>query len=58
VYTNKEVMANKTAIIIKNIKMKICILVDEAMPADGNATQKEAEKEFKYKSLCIEVNRC
>ena len=35
--------------------MKMCILVDEAMTADGNAAQKEAENKFKYKSSCIEV---
>ena len=28
-----------------------------AIPADGNVVQKEAEKELKYKSLCIEVQR-
>ena len=37
--------------------MKICILVDEAKPADRNVTQKEAEKKFKYKSLCVQLQR-
>ena len=27
------------------------------MPADRNVVQKEEEKEFKYNSLCIEVQR-
>ena len=50
-------MANKTDVIIKGIQMKICILVDEAVPADRNVTQKEAENKFKYKRLCIEIHR-
>jgi hypothetical protein len=37
--------------------MKICVLVDEAIPADQNVTQQEAEIKFKYKSFCIEVQR-
>jgi len=31
--------------------------VDEAIPADRNVVQKEAEKRLKYKSLCIEIHR-
>jgi hypothetical protein len=37
--------------------MKICILVDETIPADRNVTQKGAEKKFKCKTLCIDVQR-
>ena len=48
--TEKKVMANKTDIIIKDKKIKVCIPVDDAIPADRNVTQKEAEKEFKCKS--------
>jgi hypothetical protein len=28
-----------------------------AIPADSNVIQKEAEKKFKYKSLCIEIQQ-
>jgi hypothetical protein len=33
VYTDKKVMASKTGLIIEAKKMKIWILVDEAVPA-------------------------
>ena len=32
-------------------------LIDVAIPADRNGVQKEAEKNLKYKSLCIEIQR-
>ena len=40
---------------MKNIKEKICILGDVAVPADRNVVQEEAEKKVKYKSLYIEM---
>jgi len=43
--------------IIKNKKEKICTLIDVAIPADRNVVQKEAEKKFQYKSLCIQIQR-
>jgi hypothetical protein len=58
VHTEREVIANRPDIIIKkNKKEKTCILIDVAIPADRNVKQKEAEKEIKYKSLCIEIRR-
>jgi hypothetical protein len=57
VHTETEVTANKPDIIIKNKKKKTCILIDVAIPADRNVTQKDAEKKLKYKSLCIEIQR-
>jgi hypothetical protein len=57
VRTDTEVTANKLDIIIKNKKQKTCILVDVAIPADRNVTQKEAEKKLKYKCLCIQIQR-
>jgi len=57
VHTDREVTANRPDIIIKNKKEKTCTLIDVAIPADRNAVQKEAEKELKYKSLCIEIQR-
>ena len=32
-------------------------LIDAAIPADRNVAQKEAKKELKYKSMCIEIQR-
>jgi hypothetical protein len=55
VHTDTEVTANKPDIIIKNKKEKTHILIDVAIPADRNVTQKEAEKKLKYKSLRTEI---
>jgi hypothetical protein len=57
VYTDKEVMTNRSDIIIKNKKEKSCILIDVAIPADRNVTRKEAEKRLKYQSLCTEIQQ-
>ena len=55
VHTDRKVTANRPDIIIKNKKEKTCTLIDVAIPADRNVVQKEAEKKFKNKSLCIEM---
>jgi hypothetical protein len=47
VHTDREVMANRTDIIIKNKKEKTCLLIGVAIPADRNVTQKETEKKLK-----------
>ena len=57
VNTDREVRANRPDIIIKNTKEKACTLIDEAMPADRNVMQKEEEKNLKYKSLVMEIQR-
>jgi hypothetical protein len=57
VHTDREVTANRTAIMIKNKKEKTCALIDLAIPANRNVVQKEAEKKLKYKSLSIEIQR-
>ena len=57
VHTDGEVTANRPDIIIKNKKEKTCTLIDVAIPADRNVVQKEAEKKFTYKSLCIVIQR-
>ena len=57
VHTDREVTANRPDIILKNKKEKTCTLIDVAIPADRNVVQKEAEKQLKYKSLCIEIQR-
>jgi len=57
VHTDREVTANRPAIIIKSKKEKTCTLIDVAIPADRNVVQKKAENKLKYKSLCIEIQR-
>lgn len=44
-------MANKPYIILNNKKLKICTIIDVAIPSDYNITQIEAEKILKYKDL-------
>jgi len=44
-------------IIIITKKEKTCILIDVAIGVDRNVVQQEAEEKFKYKSLCIEIQR-
>ena len=57
IHRDKEVTANRPDIIIKNNNEKTYTLIDVAIPADRNVVQKEAEKNLKYKCLCIEVQR-
>ena len=57
VHTDREVAANRPDKLIKNKKEKTCTPIDVAIPADRNVVQKEAEKNLKYKSLCIEIQR-
>ena len=35
----------------------LLLLLHVAIPADRNVTQKEAQKELKYNSLCVEIQR-
>jgi hypothetical protein len=44
--------------IIRNKKEKRSILTDVVIPADGNVTKKEAEKEIKYKSFAQREDEC
>jgi hypothetical protein len=57
VQTDREVLANRPDIIIKDKKDKICLLIDVAIPSDRNAIQKESENKLKYKNLSIEIQR-
>jgi hypothetical protein len=47
---DREFIANRPDIIIKNKQEKMCTLIDMAIAADRNVVQKEAEKKLKYKS--------
>jgi hypothetical protein len=49
IQTDREVLANRPDIIIKNKKDKTCLLIDVAIPSDKNVIQKEAVKKLKYK---------
>jgi hypothetical protein len=55
VHTDREVMANRPDTTIKNKNEKTCILIDVAISAARNVTQKEAEKkqiqEFMYRDI-------
>jgi hypothetical protein len=57
IQTDREVLANSPDIIIKNKKVKTCLLIDVAIPSDKNVIQKEAEKKLKYKDLSIDIQR-
>jgi hypothetical protein len=52
-----EVLANRPDIIIKNMNVKIYLLIDVAIPSDRNVIQKESEKKLNYKNLSIEIQR-
>jgi hypothetical protein len=56
IQTDGEVLANRPDKIIKNMKDKICLLIDVAIPSDRNAIQ-ESEKKLEYKNLSIEIQR-
>jgi hypothetical protein len=43
-HTDREVIANRPDIIIKNKKEKTCILIYVAIPVDRNVMQKEKKK--------------
>jgi hypothetical protein len=51
IQTDREVLANRPDVIIKNKKDKTCLLIDVAIPSDKNLIQKEAEKKLQYKNL-------
>jgi hypothetical protein len=57
VQTDREVLANRPDIIIKNKEDKICLLIDVAIPSDRNVIQKESKNNLKYKNLSIEIQR-
>jgi hypothetical protein len=56
IQTDREVLANRPDIIIKNRKDKICLLIDVEIPSNRNVIQKETEKKLKYKNLSIEIH--
>jgi hypothetical protein len=57
IQTDREVLANRPDMIIKNKKDKICLLINVAIPSNRNVIQKEPENKLKYKNLSIEIQR-
>jgi hypothetical protein len=57
IQTDREVLANRPDMIIKNKMDKTCLLIDVAIPSYKNIIQKEAEKKLKYENLSIEIQR-
>jgi len=53
--SDREVMANRLDILIKNKKEKMSLPIDVVViPADRNVIQKDVENKLKYTSLCTE----
>jgi hypothetical protein len=57
VQTDRSIPSNKPDIVIRDNEKGTCMLIDVAIPGDGNVIQKEAEKVLKYKDLTIEIQR-
>jgi hypothetical protein len=57
VQTDRTIPNNKPDIIIRDDEKGTCMLIDVAIPGDGNVRKKEAEKILKYKDLIIEIQR-
>jgi hypothetical protein len=54
---DRQVLANRPDIIVKNKKDKTCLVIDVAVPSDKNVIQKEAKRKLEYKNLSIEIQR-
>jgi hypothetical protein len=54
---DREVLANRPDIIVKNKEDRTCLLIDVAIPSGGNVIQKVAKKKLKYKNLSTEIQR-
>jgi hypothetical protein len=48
VQTDREILANRPDIIVKNKKDITCLLIEVAMPSGRNIIKKEVEKKLKY----------
>jgi hypothetical protein len=51
VSTHREVTDNRPYVIAKSRKRKTCILIDAAVPADRDVTQKKAENRLKIQEF-------
>ena len=57
IHTDREIVANKPDIIIRDHTNQKCQLIDMAVPSDRNTSVKVVEKLSKYKHLEIEIAR-
>jgi hypothetical protein len=57
VQTDREVLANRSDIIIKNKKNRTYLLIDVAITSDKIVIQKEAEKKLKHKNTSTGIQR-
>jgi len=57
VRTVRTIPNNKLYIIIRNNKQGTCMLIDAAIPGDGNVIKKGAEKILKYEDRIIKIQR-
>jgi hypothetical protein len=57
VQTDREVLANRTDIIIINKTDEIVLLTDVAIPSARNVIKKEAENKLKLKNLSVKFQR-
>ena len=57
VHADKEIKSNRPDIIVKDYKVKTCLLIDMVVPDEQNTFVKMVEKLSKYKDLEIEMSR-
>ena len=57
VHTDRTIRANRPDIIVRDKESNICYVIDMAVPADNNISEKKVEKLSKYKDLEIEIAR-
>ena len=57
IHTDRTIQANRPEIIVKNVKEKICLIINMSIPTDQNIPAKEFDKPSKYKDLEIEIER-
>jgi hypothetical protein len=55
VQTDRTIHNNKPDIIIRDDEKGTCMLIDVAIPGDGNVIKRETEKILKYKDFIIEI---
>jgi len=53
--TDREVLANRSEVIIKNKEDKICLLIDVVIPWDRNVIQRTSKKKLKYTNQSTEI---
>ena len=57
IQTDREIKANRPAIVIQDKHAKSCLLIDMSIPTEQNTSVRVTEKLSKYKDLKIEIER-